>query len=125
MSYTSIIVLAIDKQPIGAIEKLTIKEFTPEGKLASVNSKLEITRMRFSRERLKETFQDSKFHVAAQKWPMHIVIMEDKVETIRATNVWLSAVAASFITDEWIVAEGIEAECESVTGTIIYESSGE
>jgi hypothetical protein len=125
MTSTNILIFTSDKQALGAIESLTIKEFVQENEPASVNAKLEITRMRLSRERLNETFKDGKFHVDSQIYPVHIIIVEDKVETIRATNVWFSGISVSYMTDEWVISEGVEAECESVTGTKTYKSSAD
>lgn len=115
---TSIIVLSSDKQPIGAIQSLTIRE---DGS----NPKLTIDRMRLDRSKLEEMFQKGHLHVASQIYPVHIVVLEDKVETIRATNVWISEIAASYTSGEWVLSEGIEAECEKVSGTITKVSSGE
>lgn len=123
MTTTNILVFAANKKDVlGAIESLTIKESRNDN---IVNVKLEITRMRMVRSKLSETFQDSKFLVASQVYPVHIVVVEDKVETIRATNVWISGIATSYITDEWMLSEGVEAECEFITGTQTYESSSE
>jgi hypothetical protein len=117
MTTTNILVL-VNEKPIGAIETLTLKE-------SRGNHRLEISRMRMAKERLAETFEKANFHVAAQKYPVHIVVMEDKVETLRATNVWLSGIATAYTTDEWILSEGVEAECEFITGIKTYQSSAE
>jgi hypothetical protein len=123
MTTTNILILASNEMALGAIQSLSITERRSEN--GSVSATLKITRMRMDRLRLNETFQDSKFLVASQIYPVHIVVIEDKVETIRATNVWITSIAVSYATDEWILSEGIEAECEFVTGTRTYESSSE
>ena len=109
-------IIVTTNQPIGACESMTIKESRTEDGYSS--AKLEVPRMRFSRERIKEAFERGFFHVAAQKIPLHISVIEDKVEIIRAHNVWITEIAVSFTTDEWIIAEGIKLECEYITGTI-------
>lgn len=113
---TSIIVLTRDKQPFGAIDKLTLH-------ISKGCPKLDVTRMRLSREKLAEMFKDDILTVQTQYYPFHIVVLEDNVETIRATNVWITELAAAYKTDEWILAEGVELECEFVTGIQDYESS--
>lgn len=123
---TNILIFAANKKDaIGAIERLSIEEkksVHADGHI-SIDARLKITRMRMARSKLSETFQDSNFHVAAQVYPVHIVVIEDKVETIRATNVWISGIDKAYTTDEWIIAETVEAECEFITGTKTYESS--
>lgn len=109
-------IIVTTNQPIGACESLIVKESKSEDGYTSV--KLEVPRIRFSRERIKEAFDKGFFHVAAQKLPMHISIIEDKVETSRIHNVWITEIAVSFTTDEWIIAEGIKLEGEYITGTI-------
>jgi hypothetical protein len=116
---TTIIVLASNNQPIGACQSLTVKEYkaeTEEGTITSV--KLEVPRMRFDRSKLSETFEKGHFHVASQVYPVHIVVLEDKTETFRATNAWITGIATTYSTGEWILAEGVELDCEDVTGTI-------
>lgn len=125
MTITNIIVLGNDDQPIGVIQTLSITEKVSIEKPASVNCKLEISRMRLSSDKLHEIFQDGKFHVMAQKYPVHIVVMEDNIETIQANNTWLSGITTAYTTDKWIIAEGVEAECESITGTRTYKSSSD
>jgi hypothetical protein len=117
MTTTNILVLAGDK-PIGAIQSISVKENTSD-------NKLEILRMRLSRSRLSETFEGGHFHVTAQKYPVHIVVLDDGIETMRATNVWILGIDKTFTTDEWIIAELVQAECESVQFTKIYKSSDE
>lgn len=112
----NIIVLFDNNEPIGAIDSLTIIE-------GGSNPKLEISRMRLDRSRLIEVFKQSYVHATSQKYPVHIAVLENKVETIRATNVWITGIASSYNTDEWVLSEGIEAECEKVSGTKTYKSS--
>lgn len=113
----NIIVLFDNNEPIGAIDSLTIIE-------GGSNPKLEISRMRLDRSKLEEMFQKGHLHVASQICPVHIVVLEDKVETIRATNVWISEIAASYTSGEWVLSEGIEAECKSVSRTKSSDQSG-
>lgn len=111
---TNIIVIAPNNDPIGAIQSFTMKETkTEDGSTTSV--RLEVSRIRFARTKLGEVFEHGHFHVASQIYPVHIVTLEDKIETMRITNAWISGIAVSYITDEWIVAEGVELEAESVT----------
>lgn len=117
---TTIIITAGNKQPIGACESLTIKESKTEDN-STTSVKLEIPRMRLDRSRLSETFERGHFHVASQVYPIHITVLEDGKETIHVHNVWISGIAAAFTTDEWIIAEGLELEAESVK-TIIQEA---
>lgn len=112
----SILVFADNKEPIGAIQSLKVIE-------GGNNPKLEISRMRLSCARLHDVFGRSNFQASTQKYPMHIVVYEDKVETVRATNVWISGIASSYTFGEWVLSEGIEAECERVSGTKTYKSS--
>jgi hypothetical protein len=128
MTSVNILVLAADKKTvIGAIERLSIKETKSlhDDGYTSTGVKLEITRMRLARSKLDITFQNGNFHVASQVYPVHIVVTEDKVETIRATNVWISGIDSNFTTDEWIIAEVVEAECEFIAGTQTYKSSSD
>lgn len=113
---TTIIVTDCNKQPIGACERLTIKETRSEDN-STTSVRLEVSRMRLSRARLKETFSDEKFLVATQTYPVHISVLEDKTETIHVHNAWISGIAVSYATDEWILAEGLELEAEYVEGT--------
>lgn len=116
MTNISILVIDNNNQPIGAIQSLTIRD---DGN----NPKLTIDRIRLDRSKLDEMFQKGYFHVASQIYPVHIVVLEDKIETIRATNVWIRGITSSYTSGEWVLSEGIEAECESVSGTKTYKSS--
>jgi hypothetical protein len=114
MTTTNILILAPNNKPIGAIQSFTMKESkTEDGQTTSV--KLEASRIRFDRLKLGEIFARGHFHVASQVYPVHIVTLEDKVETMRITNAWMSGITVSYTTDEWIIAEGVELEAESVT----------
>src|SRR5574337_1440758 len=110
----SIIITAGDNQPVGACESITIKEKRSENQVTSIA--LEIPRMRLDRTKLDDLFSRGYFHVMSQIYPLHISILEDKIETVHIHNVWLTGIGVSFSTDEWIVAEGVELEAESIRG---------
>lgn len=115
---TTIIVLALNK-PIGACQSVTIKETKADDE-STTSVMLKISRIRLSRLQLNELFEGGVFHMISQKYPMHISILEDSVET-HIHNVWLTSISTSFTTGEWIVAEGVEAEAEYVKSN---QSSG-
>ena len=113
---TTIIVTAPNDQAIGACQSLTIKESrTEDNRTTAVH--IEAPRMRFSRARLDEIFERGQFHVASQVYPIHISVLEDKTETVHIHNAWITGIAVSYTTDEWILAEGVELEAEYVEGT--------
>lgn len=121
---TAIIITTPDNQAIGACESIIIKEARSEdNKFTSV--KLEVPRMRFVRERLGTIFSGEQFQVASQRYPVYISVLEDKIETVHLHNVWIMGISVSYMTDEWIIAEGIELEAEYLTGTRTIKQSND
>jgi hypothetical protein len=103
------IIIRVDDEAIGAIEKMTIRE-------NNGSATLEISRLRLAKSKLDKAFHKGYFCVESQIRPVEIMILEDKAITSTYTSVWFSDISKYYTTtDEWIISEEIKAECESVS----------
>jgi hypothetical protein len=109
MTTTTIIVLFGDK-PIGAIQSLTT--ITNDG---YTNPTLKSFRMRLDKTRMSEVFSRGFVHVAAQKYPVQIVIVEDKREIQKIHNAWFTSIEHTFTTGDWVILEEAVLEAEKIT----------
>lgn len=116
MTTTKIIVL-FDNTPIGAMRAFTLtkKYGTSEDGYQWENVKLEGSRMRLDRLKVADVFSRSFINVAAQKYPVQIVVMEDDQEVQKIHNAWFSSIGYSYTSGDWIILESFMIEAEKVT----------
>lgn len=84
---------------------------------------------RFEIAKIKDMFSRGFFHIAAQKYPFQIEIVEEDGKEIKIPNAWITAQNFTYHTDNWIIVEGMELEVESLpeisdqaTGTKMSQS---
>jgi len=114
METRNIFIMSGDK-PIGAIQTLTV---VSDG---YTHNHLKISRARFDKTKLAALFDRGFLHVASQIYPFDIVLYDDHVEVGRAKNVWISATDYCYEFGDWIIADALDAEAETIIG--ISESS--
>ena len=107
------------KIKIGAIQSISIKE---DGS----SPKLEVSRMRIDRLKIGKIFADDDCLVKSQRYPFHILIEDESETQIIKTeihNVWISSIETSYKTGEWMLAEGVKMDAESVSTTVNITST--
>lgn len=137
------IIIQVDGNPIGAIQKLSIDEARSiaqidevgtDGHIDSVpKSSTNITgncdRTRFDNLRIASAFSRGYVHVASQRIPFDIVILDifaadeddadgfngsDNVITTVIKNVWISKIGLSYSASDFVITENMSWEAEHI-----------
>jgi hypothetical protein len=134
------IVIIVDGNPIGAIQKLDISEERPNIKMidevgtdghidsapnGSTNYTINCDRIRFDRLRVAEAFSRGFLHVKAQRIPFDIEIHDrfadaDAGNAIITTikNVWIKKIGYSYQSNEWTITDNMSCEAEDIFSVI-------
>ena len=132
------IVIKVGPNTVGAIQKLSIDEKRPlkmidevgtDGHIDSVptgstNISGTCERIRFDRMRISEAFSRGFVHVAAQRIPFDIVIIDNwngdgnsaLITTIK--NVWIEGISYSFNADQWVITDNMTWQAETIYTTL-------
>lgn len=137
------IIIQVDGNPIGAIQSLNINEdrgismideVGTDGHIDSVpNKSTNITgdckRVRFDNMRVASAFSRGFVHVAAQRIPFDIVILDifaadeddadgfngaDSVITTVIKNVWIKSIKVGYTADNYVISEDMSWEAEHI-----------
>ncbi len=137
------IIIQVDGNPIGAIQSLNINESRSikmidevgtDGHIDSVPSKStdisgSCKRVRFDNMRVATAFSRGFVHVAAQRIPFDIVILDifaadeddadgfngsDNVITTVIKNVWIKSIKVGYTADNFIISEDMDWEAEHI-----------
>lgn len=132
------IIIKVGTQSVGAIQKLsiseqrtvqTIDEVGTDGHIDSVPNKStditgDCTRIRFDRLRIAEAFGRGFVHVASQRVPFDIVIMDnwngDNESAVITTikNVWIEKISYSYGASDWIIVDDMSWKAETIYSTL-------
>ena len=132
------IIIKVGTQAVGAIQKLsiseqrgvqTIDEVGTDGHIDSVPNKStditgDCTRIRFDRLRIAEAFGRGFVHVASQRKPFDIVIIDswngDDDSSIITTikNVWIEKISYSYGASDWIIVDDMSWKAETIYSTL-------
>jgi hypothetical protein len=122
----------LNDKPIGTIQSLSLIESICDG--SDVHQKLYINRIIFDRQRIVELFSRGYLHPATQKVPFQITIEDTDNRIITKIHcVWMETpaggfcteeeikpyVPVSYITDEWVIAEGMQCVAECISSSVI------
>lgn len=107
-----IIKVLIDNNIVGVIQSFSLKTFPSSDK----SPEIDISRMRLDKLKMGELFIRSFVHKDAQLVPVQIVVEDDGQEIFKIQNVWFEKIEKTFTANEWIIAEGVEAMAETVSG---------
>ena len=130
------IVIIVDGNPIGAIQKLDINEERPAIKMidevgtdghidsapnGSTNYTINCDRIRFDNMRVADAFSRGFLHVKAQRIPFDIEIHDkfadaDEGNAIVTTikNVWIKKIGYSYQSNEWTITDNMSCEAEDI-----------
>jgi hypothetical protein len=137
------IIIQVDGNPIGAIQSLNINESRSikmidevgtDGHIDSVPSKStdisgSCKRVRFDNMRVATAFSRGFVHVAAQRIPFDIVILDifaadeddadgfngsDNVITTVIKNVWIKSIKVGYTADNFVISEDMDWEAEHI-----------
>lgn len=137
------IIIQVDGNPIGAIQSLNINESRSikmidevgtDGHIDSVPSKStdisgSCKRVRFDNMRVATAFSRGFVHVAAQRIPFDIVILDifaadeddadgfngsDNVITTVIKNVWIKSIKVGYTSDNFVISEDMDWEAEHI-----------
>lgn len=142
------IIISVNNTPIGAVQSININEtrqirmideIGTDGHIDSApNGSTKIgggcTRIRFDRLHITEAFSRGFVHLAAQRYPFDIDIIDtwkgDGQNSIVTTlrNVWISSITTQYQTSDFVISDQMAFECESIeskfTGTSNNTSDG-
>ncbi len=74
---------------------------------------------------MSEVFSRGFVHVAAQKYPVQIVIVEDKKEIQKIHNAWFTSIGYIYTTGDWIILEEAILEAEKIADRDAVKSDDE
>jgi hypothetical protein len=128
------IIIMVDKNPVGAVQSLTINEnraikmideIGTDGHIDSVphqstNISGTCQRIRFDRLRIAEAFGRGYIHNASQAYPFDIVIIDKQkrsqalqVSTV-IKNVWIEGIDYQYQTSDWVISETMRWKAETI-----------
>lgn len=132
------IVISVGPNTVGAVQELNIdesraimmiNEVGTDGHIDSVpHQSTNITgtcrRIRFNKMRIAEAFSRSFVHVHSQRFPFDIVVIDQwngsdnnaLITTIR--NVWIKRINTRYQANDWIVADDMDWEAETIYTTL-------
>jgi hypothetical protein len=70
-------------------------------------------RARLVKSRLVEVFQRGQVNVASQKYPLTIVIKDNKTIT-KIEHAWITSMGYSYESGEWVLIDEIKLEAEKI-----------
>jgi hypothetical protein len=132
------IVIKVGPNAVGAVQEMSISEnrtitsideIGTDGHIDSVPTKsTDISgtckRIRYDRLRITEAFSRGFVHVASQRIPFDIVIIDkwngDGANSIITTikNVWIEKLDVSYNSENWIIADNMSWKAESISSVI-------
>lgn len=132
------IIIKVGPHAVGAVQDLkinenrgiqTIDEVGTDGHIDSVpNKSTDISgscrRIRFDRMRIAEAFGRGFVHVASQRVPFDIVIIDnwngDGESAIITTikNVWIESISYGFAAGDWIISDDMNWKAETIYSTL-------
>lgn len=128
------ILITVNNSPVGAIQQMQvdenrqvkmIDEIGTDGHIdsvpvKSVDVKGSCQRVRFDRLRITEAFKRGWIHLAAQRYPFDIVIVDKQkndesnhISTVYK-NVWITSLSTTYNADNWVITENMSWEAETV-----------
>jgi|SRR5690606_5541331 len=137
------IIIQVDGNPVGAVKSLSINETRDIAMIAEVGtdgfidsvpkSSTKVNgackRTRFDNLRIASAFSRGFVHVAAQRIPFDIVILDifaadeddadgfnasDSVITTVIKNVWISKIGVSYNSDDFVIVEDLDWQAEHI-----------
>lgn len=132
------IVIQVNNTPVGAIQNLSVREqrtitmvdeVGTDGHIDSVPTKStdisgECRRIRYDLLRVGPAFSRDFFHVASQRIPFDIVILDNwngsGSNTIITTikNVWIQSIGYAYQADNWLIIDDMAWVAESINSTL-------
>lgn len=132
------IVIKVGPNTVGAVQELSITENRPifmvdevgtDGHIDSVPNKStdisgNCSRIRFDRMRIAEAFSRGFVHVAAQRVPFDIVIIDNwngdgnsaLITTIK--NVWIEQISYAYRISDWVITDQMNWKAETIYTTL-------
>jgi len=137
-SISTNIIIVVAGNPVGAIQSMTVNEQRPlqmidevgtDGHIDSVpikstNISGECKRIRYNGMRIAPAFSRDFLHVAAQRIPFDIQILDkwmgDGPSTIITTirNVWIEKISYGYMADNWVIADDMTWQAEQISSTL-------
>lgn len=111
------IITFIYDDPVGTIESLAFVE--PLRSPDFSGQKLHIDRIILNRDKIKDLFPKEYVHVTAQRIPFQITIEDSNGLNIKLHNVWITAFAMQYMTDEFVIIEDMDCIAESLSSLVI------
>ena len=116
-------ILAYD-QLVGVAQSISFRGSSSHGQ------KLWISRIKLDQSKLKKIFTQNQVYVAAQQYPMQIVIEEEikeilnpmqniireAKEILKIHNAWITGMGHSFTSTDCVVVEDVHLDAEYITG---------
>ncbi len=138
ISLSTMILISVGNQPVGAIQELSITESRDVRKIAEVGTDgiidsapskaAEISgncsRIRFDRLRIAEAFGRGFTHVHAQRIPFDITITDffagDEAAKIITTvkNVWIRSISYTYSGNDYIISDKMDWTAEAIFSTL-------
>lgn len=137
------IVIKVGPNTVGAVQELSVTENRPvfmvdevgtDGHIDSVPNKStdisgNCSRIRFDRMRIAEAFSRGFVHVAAQRIPFDIVIIDNwngdqnsaLITTIK--NVWIEQVSYAYRVSDWVITDTMNWKAETIYTTLANGNS--
>lgn len=137
------IVIKVGPNTVGAVQTLSITENRPismvdevgtDGHIDSVpNKSTDVSgsceRIRFDRMRISEAFSRGFVHVAAQRVPFDIVIIDNwngdgnsaLITTVK--NVWIEQITYSYKVSDWVITDQMNWKAETIYTTLANGNS--
>jgi hypothetical protein len=132
------IIIVVNSVPVGAIQSMTVNEqrtlqmideVGTDGHIDSVpikstNISGECKRIRYNGMRIAPAFSRDFLHVAAQRIPFDIQILDkwmgDGPSTIITTirNVWIEKISYGYMADNWVIADDMTWQAEQISSTL-------
>jgi hypothetical protein len=132
------IVIQVNNTPVGAVQTLSIREqrtitmideVGTDGHIDSVPTKStdisgECRRTRYDLLRVGPAFSRDFFHVASQRIPFDIVIIDkwngDGSNAIITTvkNVWIQSIGYAYQADNWLIIDDMSWVAEAISSTL-------
>lgn len=137
------IIIKVGPNTVGAVQELSITENRPifmvdevgtDGHIDSVPNKStdisgNCSRIRFDRMRIAEAFSRGFVHVAAQRIPFDIVIIDNwngdgnsaLITTIK--NVWIEQISYAYRISDWVITDAMNWKAETIYTTLANGNS--
>lgn len=132
------ILITVAGTPVGAIQSMQVSEsrqikmideIGTDGHIDSVpikstDIKGNCQRIRFDRLRVAEAFSRGFIHVASQRYPFDIVIIDrqkndtsNHISTV-IKNVWITGIDTTYNAENWIITETMQWEAETISSIV-------